>query len=490
MAVSPTKTNVGLGPRDTEIERSMEVIQTKTDGLKREFKVIVDAKDIESRIQDRLEDLRKTARIPGFRPGKAPAELLRKRYGESLRNEIVEQALNQTSSQALAEQAVRPAMQPRIEVTKSAEGDDLEYTMAVEMMPEISPGNFEDLKLTRYTAEASDSDIDRALEGMAANAKSYAPVAKPRKAKKGDALVIDFVGKVDGVEIEGGSGKDHRLELGSSAFVEGFEDQLIGVKPGDHVEVNLTFPDKYVNDALAGKDAVFAVDVKEIQEVRSVPVDDAFAKGHGFDDLAAMRAALKQQMDQEFAGVSRARLKRALLDDLAERYDFPVPGGLVEVEFEAIWQRIEEDRANDRIDPDDAGRSDEELRAEYRGIAERRVRLGLLLAEIGQRNNVVIDQDELNRAVIERARSFPGQEDKVRAHYRDNPEALTELRAPLLEEKVVDLIVSKANVTEKKVSAEKLMSDTDADAPVAKPKAPTRKKAAPKKKAAAKPDPK
>ena len=471
----------------------MEVIQTSADGLKREFKVVVDSQEIESRIVGRLDELRKTVNIPGFRPGKVPASLLRKRYGATLRGEILEQAVNQTSSQALAEQNVRPAMQPRIEITKFEEGANLEYTMAVELLPDVVPGDFSTIKLTRLSVDIAESEVDASLERLVASEKNFVAVEKPRKAEKGDALVIDFVGSVDGAEFDGGTASDHLLELGSSSFVEGFEDQLIGVKPGDHVSVKLRFPENYMNDELAGKDAVFEVDIKEIRESMPATLDEGFAKNHGFGDFDEMRASIRERIGEGYANVSRARLKRSLLDALSERYDFAVPEGMVDTEFDAIWQRLTEDREKNQIDPSDAGRSDDELRAEYRAISERRVRLGLLLSEVGRVNNVTVENDELNRAVMERARAFPGQENLVVSHYRESPEALGELRAPLFEEKVVDLILSQAAVTDKVVSVEELMRDPDIEqssgAAPAKAKKP-RKKAAAKgaaKKAAAKP---
>jgi trigger factor len=476
------------------VERQMEVTQTSADGLKREFKIVVDAKDIETRIDSRLSELRKTANIPGFRPGKVPVSLLRQRYGDSLRGEILEQAVNQTSSQAMAEQNLRPAVQPRIQVVKFDDGDDLEYTMELEVLPDIVPGDFDDIELTSLVPEIPDAGVDEAIDRLATSQKNFVTVEKSRKSKKGDALKIDFVGSVDGVEFEGGTATDHVLELGSSSFIDGFEEQLIGAKPGDHIAVKLAFPEAYMNEELAGKDAVFEVDVKEIQETAAVTIDDEFAKGHGFDNLAAMRETVTKQMTDDYAGLARSRLKRSLLDVLSDRYDFPVPEGMVEAEFEAIWKRVEEDRTKNEADPTDVGRDDDELRVEYRIIAERRVRLGLLLSEVGQINNVTVEQDEIGRAVMERARAFPGQEEMVVNFYRENPEAMAELRAPLFEEKVVDLILEKTKMTEQSISIEELVRDPDTepaeDTAKKKKKSAAKKKAAPKrapaKKAAAK----
>lgn len=462
----------------------MEAIQTAADGLKREFKIVVDAKDIEFRLDARLEEIRKTANLPGFRPGKVPVSLLRKRYGDALRGEILEQAVTESSSQAISENNLRPALQPAIKITEFEPGGNLEYSMSVEVMPDIVLGDFSEIKLTRLIGEIVDDDIAKMLDRMAASEKSFVPVAKPRKAKQGDALVIDFVGTVDGVEFEGGSAKDHTLELGANAFIEGFEDQLVGAKTGDHVTVKVNFPEAYGNDDLAGKSAVFEVDVTALQEAEQVAVDDAFAQSRGYDDLAALRTMAKERMRRDYDVVTRAQVKRALLDKLADLYDFPVPPGMVDSEFEAIWKHLLEGREKNEIDPSDVGRDDDELREDYRAIAERRVRLGLLLAEVGRVRNVSVEQDEVNRAVMERAKSFPGQEKMVLKHYQKNPQAQDELRAPLFEEKVVDLIISEATVTDNKVSIEALLSAPEEHAPEAKKK-PAKKKPA-KKPAAAK----
>ena len=459
----------------------MEVIQTASDGLKHEFKVVVDAKDIEIRIEARLEEIRRTANLPGFRPGKVPVSMLRKRYGEALRGEILEQALSESSAQAISENNLRPAMQPAIQVTTFEPDGNLEYSMSVEVMPEIVLGDFSKIKLTRLVGEVGDDDISEMLDRMAASEKNFVAVDKPRKAKLGDALVIDFVGSIDGVEFEGGSAMDHTLELGTNAFIEGFEEQLVGAKPGDHVTVNVTFPEAYGSADLAGKASVFEVDVKALQEAAPVTLDDAFAQSRGFDDLEALRAMAKDRMSQDYAGVSRTQIKRALLDKLADLYDYDVPAGMIDSEFEAIWKHLMEDREKNEIDPSDVGRDDDELREDYRAIAERRVRLGLLLSEVGRVRNVSVEQEEVNRAVTERAKSFPGQEETVLKHYRENPQALDELRAPLFEEKVVDLIISEAAVTDKKVSLDELMHAPEEQTPPAKKKPAAKKKAAAKK---------
>lgn len=464
----------------------MEVIQTAADGLKREFKITVDAKDIEIRLDARLEDMRRTANLPGFRPGKVPVSMLRKRYGNALRGEILEQVVTESSAQAISENNLRPAMQPAIKVTEFEPGGNLEYDMSIEVMPEITLGDFSKIKLSRPVVEIAKGDITEMLDRMAAGERNFVPLAKPRKAKPSDSLVIDFAGTVDGVEFAGGSAKDHTLELGANAFIEGFEEQLVGVKTGDHVTVKVDFPENYGNKDLAGKAAVFEVDVKDIQERQAVALDDAFAQSRGFDDLDAMRVMARDSMRKDYAGVTRAQIKRALLDKLSDLYDFDLPPSMVDAEFEAIWKHLLEDREKNEIDPSDVGRDDGELREEYRAIAERRVRLGLLLSEVGRVRNISIETDELNRAVMERAKSFPGQEEQIIKHFRDNSQALDELRAPLYEEKVVDLIITEATVTDKTVTVEELMNAPEEHAPDTKKK-PAKKKPAKKKAAAKKP---
>ncbi len=464
----------------------MLVTETNADGLSHEFKVVVDAKEIEARVEDRLVSLRETVRMPGFRPGKVPLALLKRQYGKSILGEVLEQAVSQTSSQALAEKGLRPATQPKIEITSFDEGGDLEYTMAVEAMPEIKPADFREYKLVREVVEIGDGEVDDALARLAEQHKSFAPIETKRAAKKGDALLIDFVGKIDGELFEGGSSTDHLLELGSSSFIEGFEDQLIGAKAGDHCEVKLTFPEDYPAEHLAGKEAVFDVDVKEIQEPQKITPDDAFAQSLGFNDLAALRQALKEQIERDYGGLTRTKLKRVLLDKLAETHDFPVPPGMLEAEFDSIWERVEADRKEGKLDEDDAALDEDELREEYRRIAERRVRLGLLLSETGRMNGITVGEDEINRAMMERARQFPGQEERVIEYFRQNPEAVNEIRAPLFEDKVIDFILEMAEVEERKVTVEELLALPESAGGKKKAKAATKSAGTAKAKSAAK----
>jgi len=441
----------------------MQVTEISTEGLKREFKVVVAATDIESQMNTRLEELGRTVALPGFRPGKVPMPVLKKRFGQSVLGEVIERAVNDSSSQAMGERGLRPAVQPKIEITSFAEGSNLEYKMAVELLPDIKPMNFADLSLDRLKVEASDTEITEALDRIAAHNRRTEKVTEDRPTEKGDVVVIDFTGRVDGQEFPGGAAKDYQLELGSNEMIPGFEDQLIGKKAGSTVEVKVTFPKEYGATNLAGKDAVFTVPIKEIHKKLPVVVDDAYAKAMGFDDVAGLRKSVGEQMNRDFARRARGRLKRQLLDKLAANHDFGVPQGMVDIEFDQIWKSIEEARKRGDNDPTISGKSEEEIKKEFREIAERRVRLGLLLSEVGRLNNIEVTQEEVNRALIEEARRYPGQERKVVDFYRNHPEALAQLRAPLFEDKVVDFIVEMAKVTEKPISSAELLRASEED---------------------------
>ena len=461
----------------------MQVTETKNEGLTREFTVRIEARDIEEKVDHRLTEVGKDLTLPGFRPGKAPIALLQKRYGKAVIGEILEAAVQDSSSQAIAERGLTPAIQPKIEITSYEDGADLEYTMQVELMPEFEPADFSAIELERVAVEVSDAEIDEALDRVARENRTAEPVAKPRKAKPGDVAVIDFVGRADGAEFPGGAGKDFHLELGSGRFIPGFEEQVVGAKPGDQLTVKVTFPEDYNAPDLAGKDVDFEVTVRELREYVDTAVDDALAANMGFEDLAKMRAAVRENLENEYRAMSRTGLKRRLLDKLSELHDFDVPAGMVDAEFDAIWRQFEQAREQGQIDQDDVDRSDDELRDDYRAIAERRVRLGLLLSEVGQRNNVDVTQDEINRAIMAEAQRYPGQQREVVEHYQNHPEALAQIRAPLFENKVTDFILEIAKVTERSGTMQDLLeSDRAEPAGGKKPS----KKAKPKKAAGAK----
>jgi len=442
----------------------MQVTETDTDGLKREYKIQISAKDIDEKMTGRLQELGKQVKIPGFRPGKVPLNVLKQRFGRSVMGEVLERAVSDSSSQAMSERGLRPAMQPKIEITSFDEGKDLEYTMAVEILPDIEPMDFSKLSLEREVIKIEDSAVDSTLQDLAKANKTTRKPDAPRKAETGDVLVIDFKGTVDGESLPGMSGEDHHLELGSNAFIEGFEEQLIGGAPGDAREVKVTFPENYPNDRLAGKEAVFAVTVKDVLEAVPAAVDDALAVRLGESDLAALKERIREKIASEYKEFTRMRLKRRLLDELAEAHDFPVPPGMVDSEFEQIWKQIEADREKGELDPGDADKSEDELKADYRTIAERRVRLGLLLSEVGRRNAIEVTQDELNRALFQEAQRYPGKEREVFEFYQKTPEAMANLRAPIFEDKVIDFIVDMAQVSEHALTPDELRAEMEAEA--------------------------
>ncbi|CAA7625791.1 trigger factor [Magnetospirillum sp. UT-4] len=461
----------------------MQVTETNTDGLKREYKVVVPAGQLATRTEDRLAEIARTVRMPGFRPGKVPMKIVRQKYGPSVVGEVLEQAVNDGAQSAIAERNLRPAAQPKVEITAYAEGADLEFTVALEVLPDIAPMDFASITLEREKAAAPEEEVDDTLARLAERHESSEPVG--RAAKEGDIAVIDFVGRQDGIEFPGGSAQDYQLKLGSGTFIPGFEDQLVGKSAGEEVTVSVTFPDAYGNGELAGKPAEFSVTVKEVRAAAPSAVDDELAKKVGLDSLEALKTAIRDEIVRELNALARMKVKRKLLDALAAGHDFPVPGSMVEQEFEAIWKQVAADREQGRIDPTDEGKDEETVKADYRALAERRVRLGLLLADVGRANSVSVTQDDLNKALIEEARRYPGQEHLVFQYYKGNPEALDALRAPIFEDKVIDFILELAQVTDKEVAAADLRTDPDEAEAEAKPA----KKAAAKKKAADKAEP-
>ena len=458
------RTNAGHGVTGINTKtksREMQITETSSEGLSREYTIVVPAGDIETKLVGRLTEIGQAVAVPGFRPGKVPITLLKQRYGDSVRGEILEQTIQDSTQNAMTEHGLRPAMQPKVEIVAFEDGKDLEYTLAVEILPEIEPMNFADLSLERMVAEVASHEIDGSIERLAESRKTFAPVADSRAADSGDQVLIDFLGRVDGEAFEGGTAEDFSLDLGSGTFIPGFEDQLIGAKPGAKIDVKVDFPEDYPSEPLKGKAAVFEVNVKEVRESKPAAVDDELAKGMGMESLEALKTAVREQLENEYGQVSRARLKRTLLDKLADGHAFEVPAGMIDQEFEAIWSQVQEAKEKDQLDPDDQGKSEDELRERYRPIAERRVRLGLLLSEVGRVNNLTVSQDDLNRAMAETARRFPGQEAQIFDYYQKNPQAMQELQAPIFEDKVVDFIVEMADIKDRNVAVEELMTDPD-----------------------------
>ena len=429
----------------------MQVIETANEGLKREFKIVIPARDFEKKIENELEEYGRQVRLPGFRPGKVPMPVLKQRFGPSVRGKVIQDTVQDASFQVLNERGLKAAGQPRIEITKGAEGEDVEYNLAIELMPEIRPMDFKSIELERLTAEVTDKDVSEALERFAANQKRSQPVAAPRPAQKGDVTVIDFEGKIDGVPFQGGKAEGHYLELGSGSTIPGFEDQILGHQPGESFTIDVTFPEAYPSKEVAGKPAKFDITIKELREPQPVTVDDELAKSVGLESLDALKEQVKGRLERDSGSLSRGRLKRQLLDKLAASHDFTLPPGLVDTEFDAIWQQIVADRQAGRLDPEDADKTEDQLKKEYREIAERRVKLGLLLSEVGRQHNIEVSNDEVGRAIMAEASRYAGNERKVIEYYQRTPEALAQIRAPLYEEKVVDYILDQANVSERKV---------------------------------------
>ncbi|MGH7044855.1 MAG: trigger factor [Stellaceae bacterium] len=530
----------------------MQVTETSADGLKREYRIIVPADELEGKVVTRLDELGRTLRLPGFRPGKVPMQILRRRYGPSVLGEVLESTVQGSSADTIREHNLRPALPPKVDIVSFAEGADLEYNMQVEILPDIPEPTFSNLGIERLVVEVPGDSVDAAIARIAEQQRKSEPVE--RAAANGDIVVADLDGRIDGEEIPGAGGKDRQIMLGASGFIPGFDDQLVGTAAGEHRTVPITFPQDYPVPTLAGKDAVFEVDVKEVRERLPVAIDDELGKAVGLETLAELRAEVQQQMERDYAAAARLRLKRALLDKLAERYDFPVPTGMVELEFENIWAQHQAEQTRQaeagegdqsatgdavpadalpgdaatgdavpgdavlsepvavssaqtaqssaqtaRPDPataaeggaamaaaeagaadgaepgaaaqaGDAGAADpgddaeEGAKAEYRMIAERRVRLGLLLAEVGRTNNITVSQEEINQAITREVRRHPGYERQALDFYRQNPEAVANLRAPIFEDKVVDFIVELAKVEERRVTPQELLALPDADA--------------------------
>jgi len=459
----------------------MQVIDKSTDGLTREFNVVIPATSIEQRVTSRLNEVGRQVRLPGFRPGKVPMKLLKTRFGESVRGEILESTINESTQAALTEKALKPAMQPKVELVSFEEGKDLEFSVKIEVLPEIVAPDLTAIELTRPVAPVSDEEMDKAIADFLKSRRTTETVSEARGAKSGDALVVDFVGTKDGVEFQGGSAKGATIELGGGGFIPGFEDQLIGAKVGDTVDLKVTFPEDYGVKELAGQPAEFKVDIKELKAFKIPELTDEVVAQIGDPNVEEFKTRMRGFLQQQHDTASRMRIKRELLDKLSDGNSFAVPQGMVDVEFDAIWRQMEQVMKSGQLDPEDAGKSEDDLKAEYRSIAERRVRLGLLLSDIGQKNGVQVSQDDLTRALTQEAMRYPGQEQQVFEYYQKNPNALESLRAPIFEEKVVDFIFGKAKITEENVSLEELMRDPDEEGEAAE-----KSEAKPKKKAKAK----
>ena len=456
-----------LGAAPERQIRPMQVVQNTTEGLSRIITVTVPVAELNAKLDAKLAEMAPKMKLKGFRPGKVPASHVKKTFGRDMMGEIVNDAINESSQAALEEIKVRPAAPADMKLTSDmdkvlAGSDDLAFEMALEVMPDFTPIDPKTLKLDRPVYEASDEDLDEALKELAGQAKSYEDKkGKTVKAADGDQVTIDYLGKLDGVAFDGGTAEDADLVIGSNRFIPGFEEQLKGAKVGDEKTIEVTFPADYQAANLAGKLATFDIKVKAIKAEVEATVDEEFAKRIGLESLDKLKDLLRQNLNQQYAGAARYKLKRALLDQLDTAHSFELPPKMVEAEFDGIWQQVEADKAAGNLPEEDAKKSDKALKEEYRKIAERRVRLGLVLAEIGRANNIGVTDQELNNAIMAEARNYRGQERQVLDFYRQNPNAAAQMRAPIYEEKVVDLIFDQAKVTDTPITKEELLKDED-----------------------------
>jgi trigger factor len=444
----------------------MQVTETLSQGLKREFKVVLPAEALATRLEGELLEMKAKARINGFRPGKVPVSHLKRLYGRSIMADVVQNAVNEANRKIVEENDLRPAAEPKIdfagdqtELEKAFEAQgDFAFTVALEVLPKFEIGTFDEIEIERLVADVPETEVEQALSRLGEQNRTYSPKDQDGAvAEQGDKLILDFVGRIAGEPFEGGSGNDIDLILGSGSFIPGFEDQLSGARQGENRSVSVTFPSDYASAQLAGQAAIFDVTVKSIAAPGAITLDDEFAKTYGFEELEKLKESIHKTIEDRYIAVSRSKWKRALLDALDKKYAFELPEGLVAREFENIWRQVEAEQKRSGRSFADEGTTEEAARADYQRIAERRVRLGLVLAEIGEKAGVKVTDEEVTSALVERVRGYPGQEKMVWDFYRKNPQAMAEIRAPLFEEKTVDHIIAQTKVTEKKVTVEELL---------------------------------
>lgn len=447
----------------------MQVTETLSDGLRREFRVVVPSGELEGRVVERLSELKDRVRINGFRPGKVPVGHLRRIYGKAAMAEAIEAALRDVNSQIVTDHGFKLAMEPKVKLPDEeaaidnviAGKADLSYTVEMEILPQIPLANFKSIRLEKLVASIADEEIEESVKRIAEQNRPFADKGEGAQAQMGDRVVVSFTGTIDGKPFEGGAGEDIAVQLGSQTFIPGFEEQLVGIAAGETRKVTVTFPTNYLAEGLAGKTAEFEVTAKSIETPQEVSIDDNFAKSLGLDSLAKLKDAVKDRLAREHDAVARQKLKRSLFDQLDETHKFEVSPTLLEQEFENLWKSVLAEMQREGKTFADENTSEDEARTEYRKIADRRVRLGLVLAEIGEKNNITVSDEEISRAVVERARQLPGQEQQVWEYYRNNPAALASLRAPIFEDKVVDFLLELAEVIEKSVSREELYREDE-----------------------------
>lgn len=438
----------------------MQVTEKEVKGLTHSYSVTVPAADVERQVEEELQSLGQKVKMPGFRPGKVPMNVLKQKYGKDVMGDVLQNSINKATRDVMEQKKLRPALQPDIKITEYKEGGDLSFDISVDVMPEVKMPDFSKITVDEYTYEIPEKDVEEGLSRLA-QSRRHLHRDESGEAKQGSVLKIDFLGKKGGEPFAGGAAQGHFLELGSNQFIPGFEDQLVGAKEGDKREVKVTFPKEYHSADLAGADATFDVTVHEVHRVHAPDVNDKLAEQLGFKDLAALTEAVKGQIGSEYDRAARGKAKKQLFDALDKVAKFDIPVRMVDLEFDSIWKQVEE--AKKAGDEELKGKSDEALKKEYRTIAERRVRLGILLSEVGRANNLQIGREELSAAVMEQARNFPGQEDKVFEFYRKNPQQIDELRGPILEEKAVDWVLTQVKRNPKPTTIEALLRDDEDD---------------------------
>jgi len=445
----------------------MQVTETLSEGLKRELKITIPAGDLEAKLMDRMVSLKDQVRINGFRPGKVPLSHIKKTYGRSIMAEIVQETVTKSSEEVLQGRGERAAMQPTIDMTEDEteatailDGKkDLDITVSYEIMPTFEIGDLSGLAIEKPTLEVTDDEVMEQIEKIGAQSRPFE--VKKGKAKDGDRVTMSYLGKIDGVPFDGGADENGQLVLGSGQFIPGFEEQLVGVKAGDETVVKVTFPEAYGAAHLAGKEAEFDIVVKEVSKPGNLVIDDEFAKSLGLDSLDKLKDIIKSQIEGQYAGASRQKVKRQLLDQLDEKYNFDLPPSMLAQEFEGIWAQVTRDLTEAKKTFEDEDTTEEKARVEYQKIAERRVRLGLVLAEIGDKNKIQVTEDEIRNAILRQAQQYPGQEKEFFEFFRKNPQQLAAVRAPIFEEKVVDYVLELATVTEKAVTKDELLADDE-----------------------------
>jgi len=447
----------------------MQVTETLTEGLKHEFQISVPASDLDAKAGARLVDLKDKVRLNGFRPGKVPVSHLKKVYGRSVMAETIDQTIRDTNSQIFTERGFRLATEPKITMPTEEKAvddiltgkSDLTYTVSIEVVPPIQLADFRSFAVEKPVAVVSDADVDESIKRIADQNRSFAAKGEGAKAETGDRVTISFKGTIDGTPFDGGTGENIQVVIGAGQFIPGFEEQLTGIAMGETRNLKVPFPKNYANEKLAGQPAEFETTATTIESPLDTAVDDEFAKTLGLESLDKLKQAVRERLAGEFAAATRQRVKRMLLDRLDDSHRFEAPPSLIEEEFKLMWNSIQAEMESSGKTFADESTTEEAAREEYRKIADRRVRLGLVLSEIGEKNKITVTDDEINRAVIERARQMPGREKEVWDYYRNNANALAQLRAPIYEDKVVDFILELANVTEKKVTREELYKDEE-----------------------------